>query len=492
MRRSPNVTELTPIPPEVTDYGHAMGTIVIAGGGMCGMAAAMMLADDGHDVTVLERDAAPPPPDVDSAFEGWDRRSVAQFGLAHFLTARGTAILREQLPTAYRLLSDNGGYHWNLVKFLLSLQPDAVPEPGDDRFDLLTGRRSTLEWALATAANDHAGVTVRRGDAITGLTTGVEVIPGVPHVTGLRLQTGEEVLGDIMIDATGRRSPTPDWLADIGAVSPVDVAEDSGFAYYGRYFRSADGSVPPTMGPILSPYGTFSVLTLPADNGTWSVTLYALSDDKELRRFRDPDVHERVVRACALQAHWLDGEPISEMKSMAGVVDRHRRFVVDGQPCATGLLSVGDASSSTNPSLGRGITFGFIHVELLRREIALHADDPAALALAFDQATENEMRPWHDATTAVDRRRVTEMRAELAGEPIEPDPASQIANLLAAAGARDAVCARAFGELQGCISLPSDVFARPGLLDHVMSLAGSVSTEPPPGPSREALVELLS
>ncbi len=469
-----------------------MGKIVIAGGGMCGMAAAMMLADDGHEVTVLERDAAPPPPDVGSAFDGWDRRSVAQFGLAHFLQPRGTSILKEQLPTAYELLSDNGGYHWNLVKFLLGLQPDASIGPDDDRFGLLTGRRSTLEWALATAANGHAGVTVRRGDAIAGVTTGTDVIPGVPHVTGLRLQTGEEVLGDIVIDATGRRSPTPDWLAAIGAVPPIEVAEDSGFAYYGRYFRSADGSVPPMMGPALAPYGTFSLLTLPADNGTWSVTLYGLSDDKDLRKFRDPEVHERVVRACPLQAHWLDGEPISEMKSMAGVVDRHRRFVVDGLPCATGLLSVGDASSSTNPSLGRGITLGFIHVELLRREIAKHFGDPAALALAFDEATENEMRPWHDATTTIDRRRVAEMRAELAGAPIESDPATQIANLLAAAGAQDAVCARTFGELSGCITLPADIFARPGLLDHIMSLAGKVSVEPLPGPDRSQLMELVS
>ena len=405
------MTDGTATPPAAADYLSSMGKIVIAGGGMCGMAAAMMLADDGHEVTVLERDAAPPPPDPDSAFD-WDRRSVAQFGLAHFLLARGTNILKNQLPAAYRLLSDNGGFHLNLVEFLLSLQPDASSEPDDERFGLLTGRRSTLEWALATAAETHPGVTLRRGQPIAGLSTGTSLIDGVPHVTGVRLQSGEEVHGDIVIDATGRRSPTPEWLAEIGAVEPFEEAEDSGFAYYGRYFRSDDGSVPPMMGPALAPYGTFSVLTLPADNGTWSVTLYGLSEDKQLRRFRDPDVHERVVRACPLQAHWLDGEPISEMRSMAGVVDRHRRFVVDGTPCATGLHSVGDASSSTNPSLGRGISLGLIHVELLRREIARHGDDPVALAFGFDEATENEMRPYHDATTSLDRRRVAEMRAE--------------------------------------------------------------------------------
>lgn len=456
------------------------------------MAAAMMLADDGHEVTVLERDAAPPPPDPHAAFDHWDRRSVAQFGLAHFLLARGTEILREQMPSAYRLLDENGGYHLNLAQFLLSMQPDATPDPGDTRFDQLTGRRSTLEWALASAAGDHPGVTLRRGESVAGLLTGGSVIDGVPHVTGLRLANGEEMSADLVIDATGRRSPTLDWLAEIGAVAPIEHDEDSGFAYYGRYFRSADGSVPGLLGPALAPFGTFSVLTLPADNGTWSVTLYGLSDDKELRRFRDPEVHERVVRACPLQAHWLDGEPISEMKSMAGVVDRHRRFVVDGKPCATGLLSVGDSSSCTNPSLGRGITLGFIHVELLRREIAAHLGDPATLAYAFDEATETEMRPYHDATTTLDRRRVAEMRAALSGDTFELDPAAQIGNLMAAASSTDATCTRAFAEIFGLFAVPSEVFARPGMLEHVMSLAGSVSVEPLPGPDRAQLLELLA
>ena len=71
------------------------------------MAAAMMLADDGHQVTVLERDAERPPSDPEEAFSDWDRRSVAQFGLAHWLHARGTSILREQLPSVYRRLDEN-------------------------------------------------------------------------------------------------------------------------------------------------------------------------------------------------------------------------------------------------------------------------------------------------------------------------------------------------------------------------------------------------
>ena len=102
------------------------------------------------------------------------------------------------------------------------------------------------------------------------------------------------------------------------------------------------------------------------------------------------------------------------------------------------------------------------------------------------------MRPYHDATTTLDRRRVAEMRAELAGGQIEPDPAAHIAGLMATASGVDPTCARAFGEILGCLALPDEIFARPGMLEHVMSFAGKVSAEPLPGPNRTELLELLS
>jgi len=42
-----------------------MARIIVLGGGMCGLASGLLLARDGHEVTVLERDAAPVPDSVD-------------------------------------------------------------------------------------------------------------------------------------------------------------------------------------------------------------------------------------------------------------------------------------------------------------------------------------------------------------------------------------------------------------------------------------------
>ena len=464
-----------------------MAEIVIAGGGICGMAAAMMLADDGHAVTVLERDEAPPPPGPAEA-AGWDRRSVAQFGLGHWMHSRGTSILRQSVPRAYELIRDNGGLPFNIVTYLLSIQ-GVEAEPSDDRFDLLTGRRSTLEWALATAADEHPSVEVRRGAVIAGLTADTQ--GAVPHVTGVRMDDGDIVAADLVIDATGRRSPTPGWLEDIGARAPHEVTEDSGFAYYGRYFQSHDGSTPAIMGPLLTPFESISLLTLPADNGTWSVTLYGLSEDKPVRRFRDEDVFRRVVKEMPLHAHWLDGEPIGDMCSMVGPVDRERSYVVDGSPCATGVLTVADAAACTNPSLGRGMSLGLIHVEILRETIAAHIDDPHALAMTFHERTKAELQPYHDATTKIDRRRVNDMRIYRDGGTPEPTPEEVMSDVLIGNASSDPVMARAYGEIMGCNALVEEVLAQPGVFDRLLELGQGPAPEPAPGPTRERILELV-
>ena len=83
--------------------------VVVCGGGVVGMAAAMMLARDGHEVTVLERDAAAVPASATEAWDHWDRVGVPQFRQPHNLFPRFRQILEDELPDVLQGLLDAGG-----------------------------------------------------------------------------------------------------------------------------------------------------------------------------------------------------------------------------------------------------------------------------------------------------------------------------------------------------------------------------------------------
>ena len=74
-----------------------MSSVIICGGSVVGLATAMMLARDGHEVTVLERDQAPAAP-AGQAWDAWPRSGVAQFRQPHVLLARTRHVLDEELP----------------------------------------------------------------------------------------------------------------------------------------------------------------------------------------------------------------------------------------------------------------------------------------------------------------------------------------------------------------------------------------------------------
>lgn len=468
-----------------------MARVLVTGAGMGGLSAAMLLARDGHDVTVLERDPAPPPATGDEAWDRWERKGINQFRMIHYFLPRFREVAEVELPEAVAALDADGVLRQNPLVGM----PESVSgglRDGDGRFEAMTGRRPMVEAALARTAEAMPNVTVCRGMAVQGLLVGDPLVEGVPHVVGVVTDAGQEMRADLVVDATGRRSALPALLEAIGAVAPDEELEDSGFMYYGRYFRSGDGSLPPAVGPLLQHYDSVSVLTLPADNGTWGLGLVTAGSDAPLRAAKDPDVWERVIASYPLVAHWLQGEPLTGIQLMAKIEDRHRSFVVDGRPVATGVAPIADSWACTNPSVGRGATIGLLHAQALRdllRDAGL--DEPVAFALAWHETTRERVEPLYRDTLAFDRHRLGEIQAQVAGIPYETDdPSWAIGQAFGAAAGSDPDLLRGFLEVASLLSRAEEVMARPGLLDKVLASAGA-PPEPPPGPSRKELLELV-
>jgi 2-polyprenyl-6-methoxyphenol hydroxylase-like FAD-dependent oxidoreductase len=468
-----------------------MARVLVLGGGMCGLAAGMMLTRDGHEVTVLERDAAAVPSSVEQAWEQWPRDGVSQFRLAHFFAPAGREVLEQALPDVLGALVSAGAARMDLIALMPPNLVEGGARAGDERFVTYTARRPTIEQVLAKAAEDEPGLEVRRGTTVKELT--MRVGNGAPHVTGIHLDTGETLQADLVVDAMGRRSPLPRWLSDANIGPMHEESEDSGFIYYGRYFRSADGTTPQPFGPLLAPMGSFSILTLPSDNGTWAVTIVASSGDQVLKRMREPDLWKAVIEACPLHAHWLEGEPIGDLQAMGGVLDRYRRPVTDGQPLLTGIALLGDAWACTNPSLGRGISLGLLHAQCLREVVNSHIDDPLEFAQAWDTATEAELTPWYRETVEEDRDRLREIDALRNGlEPPEPsERAAVLRGALNTALVHDPDLFRAYLASRAVLTPLGETFAQDGVAERTLELASANERLAFPGPSREELLALL-
>src|SRR5215207_1213771 len=170
-----------------------MGSVVVCGGSVIGLSVGMMLAHDGHEVTVLESDPAEPPGTPAEAWDSWRRHGVAQFRQPQNLFARVREISDAELPGLTGRLVAAGCVWVDLLSPLPPTITDRAPRPGDDRLRYVTGRRPTVEAVVAAMARETPGLTLRRGVAVTGLTAGPSALAGVPHAAGVRLADGTDL-----------------------------------------------------------------------------------------------------------------------------------------------------------------------------------------------------------------------------------------------------------------------------------------------------------
>ncbi len=331
------------------------GDVVVVGGGVAGLAAALGLARQGRAVTVLERDATPLPAGPEEAF-GWDRRGAPQVRHSHAFLARLHSLLRDHYPDVLDALLAAGATEQRFGQHLPPTMVGFAPEPGDEDLVMLCCRRTTFEWVLRRAVLAEGRVELRTGTAVRGLLAAGDADAGeAVRVAGVRLDSGADLPAALTVVATGRRSALPAWLSELGAPTMPEEEDDTGIVYLSRFYRLREAAPRPAQGAAVGgdlgylKYGVFA-----GDNRTFSITLAVPVADEELRRLLGaPPAFDATARSLAPAADWLAGspEPITEVHVMAGLVNRWRDLVVGGRPLALGLHAVGDAQVCTNPAL---------------------------------------------------------------------------------------------------------------------------------------------
>jgi 2-polyprenyl-6-methoxyphenol hydroxylase-like FAD-dependent oxidoreductase len=469
-----------------------MAETTVLGAGLTGLATAVLLARDGHRVTLLERDPAEPPASAEELWTSWERPGVSQFRLPHIMLARWRVLMEREIPEVLDELEGLGGLRLSPVDTL----PESLtggPRPGDERLQGMAARRPVVEGALAAVAARTPGLTVRRGVTAAELVTD-GTAGGAPLVTGVLTGSGETIPSDLVVDAMGRRSPLPGMLERAGARPPLEERDERGFAYYGRHFRTTDGGLP-RVSYTFRHFESLSLLTIPCDAGVWAWVFVVAGDDRPLRELRDAAAWDRVLALVPGTADGrATGAPMTDVQVMSGLQDRRCALVVDGEPVVTGLVSVGDSWASTNPSLGRGSTMGLAHACILRDVLrTVGPDTPETFVKSFDEATEAGIGGLFYGTRGYDRNRLGEMAADIAGVPYQPEgDAWPRLLMLEAAAQADPDVLRAFRSVAELVATAEEALAPPGLLEKVGRLGWGAPRYSADGPSRADLLAALA
>jgi 2-polyprenyl-6-methoxyphenol hydroxylase-like FAD-dependent oxidoreductase len=466
--------------------------VVIIGGGVGGLTAALAFGRAGHAVTILERDPLPPTADAEEAFVA-ERRGAPQVHQTHGFLARLQVLLRERFPDVLEDLRAAGGSTLPMTRHL------GPPQPGDEDLQVIITRRTTLEWVLRKADIAQAGVEMRTGTGVAGLVAGPAAADGTPVVSGVRLEDGTELSADIVIASTGRRGDVPAWLAELGAAVPETVHE-SGLMYLTRWYRTPAVEVPHDA-KLGGDLGFVKFLGIPGDGGTLSVTLAVRTADTELRlALSDPD---RFDRACQLlpgpDLFFADGPmvPIGGVRPMTGLLNRLRRFLdEDGRPTVLGFHAIGDAHTTTNPLYGRGCSLAAVQATLLLDAHAAHPGDPAARSVAYEGACGREVEPWFDASVQMDRMGADPSgRGGFGGGGASADPAARGIAAVFAAAATDPILGRALARFMNLLTTPAELMGDGAVLARMAEVMADPDAYPAPkpdGPSRADLLEALT
>ena len=228
----------------------------------------------------------------------------------------------------------------------------------------------------------------------------------------------DPIEADVVIDASGRSSSMPHWLADLGVPAPEPEVVDAHLGYACRLYR-VTGPVPLTTGIVIgaTPETGRGGIALPVENNHW---LLIGGGYGEHRPSRDPQEFAAYLAnlpdpAIAELAARL--EPVSDIAVYRQTSNRRHRYgLVRSWPA--GLLVVGDAACAFNPVYGQGMSVAAQQAVRLRehwgradlqRRLDRLADFPWAMA-----TSEDLRQPTSDGQPSATQRLTTAWSVELA------------------------------------------------------------------------------
>lgn len=450
---------------------------VVIGGSMAGLLTARVLAGHFERVTVVERDHFPDGPTF--------RKGVPQSRHLHILLARGLEIISRFFPGIDEDLLAKGATSVEWPREVLWLTARGWSDRFATGIRILCGSRELVEWSVRRRLAAVDNVRFLTGRDVTGLLASA----GGRQVAGVRLRTRpsaegetgpvEELRAGLVVDASGRNSRAPEWLAELGYARPVETKVNSFLGYASRYY-----AIPPGFDAdwrilyLMSqpPANARAGALFPMEGNHWIVTLagagrdYPPTDEDGFlafaRSLRSPLLYETIRHA----------EPLTPIHGYQRT-ENQRRFYETLPRMPERFLVTGDAICAFNPIYGQGMTaaaHGALALDRLLREGA--GDDLTGLPLrVLREVTNVNAGAWLVATGEDLRYPTTE-----GGErSFQTRLTHRYLDRVVGAATKDQTVNRAFGNVLQLVAPPTSLF-RPRILVPALLRGGSRDVGPPP------------
>jgi 2-polyprenyl-6-methoxyphenol hydroxylase-like FAD-dependent oxidoreductase len=246
------------------------------------------------------------------------------------------------------------------------------------------GGRRIVDLVIAASTSDDR-------TSVVGVRTQPVVADGEPTT----------ISGDLVLDATGRTSAGPKWLASLGYPVPEETSVNGFWGYACRNYQMPEGWAPDWAGMLTVPTGqngnTRGASWLRQERNRWLVTLIGCAKDY-------PPRDEQGF------TEWLDSlpepafaEPLAGASALDDIVvwrqtgNRLRRYDrLERRPA--NLLFTGDSVCALNPVYAQGMTVACLGARELDRALGEGGDD---LAGRFQRRLADALRfSWTTSTSA--------------------------------------------------------------------------------------------
>jgi 2-polyprenyl-6-methoxyphenol hydroxylase-like FAD-dependent oxidoreductase len=369
---------------------------VVVGAGIAGLTAAAALRRHVERVTIVERDVLPSLPVARSGVPAGRPVLGVQPG--------GVAALDRLVPGLRDDLVAHGAVALTAPRDVLWLSAAGwmTPFPGRGR-TLLSASRELVEHVTRKRVLADPAVTVRAGVEVVGLVVDAGTIAGV-HLRPRGAAPGEpseRLRAHLVVDASGRRSRAPAWLAAAGYERPVETIVDAGHATASRIYRRSPGDTVAGHRAVLlqarAPQTRRAGVMIPVEDDRWLITLAGAGGEMPPTDEDGFLAFARGLRSPVLAAAVSGLEPASPIASHRETAGRRRHYEDVRGPA--GFVVVGDAACALNPVHGQGMSAAALSAEALDRSLARHLARRGTLAAGSHAAQRAIARATRGAWT---------------------------------------------------------------------------------------------